>query len=195
MQLDSSLLAASFSPSGLGMDKKCPYLGCLWGAWMVSVGCLDGLGVIWDTSMGDKIVILNEKVQSLSYNSHTTFSPSAHFLAKIGQKWRIFRPLLRGVKRHFWSKSTYSPGFIHKTAPKNAWERSTLNQSPPYTKRRSHKAVKYLNNLEISTFVHFHQNVKLYLRSILNSAKRPTGYISFLPSIFITFSRERLKKT
>ena len=114
------------------MDKKCPYLGCLWGAWMVSVGCLDGLGVIWDTSMGDKIVILNEKVQSLSYNSHTTFSPSAHFLAKIGQKWRIFRPLLRGVKRHFWSKSTYSPGFIHKTAPKNAWERSTLNQSPPY---------------------------------------------------------------
>ena len=86
MQLDSSLLAASFSPSGLGMDKKCPYLGCLWGAWMVSVGCLDGLGVIWDTSMGDKIVILNEKVQSLSYNSHTTFSHSAHFLAKIGQK-------------------------------------------------------------------------------------------------------------
>ena len=86
MQLDSSLLAASFSPSGLGMDKKCPYLGCLWGAWKVSVGCLDGLGVIWDTSMGDKIVILNEKVQSLSYNSHTTFSPSAHFLAKIGQK-------------------------------------------------------------------------------------------------------------
>ena len=91
---------------------------CVWGAWMVSVGCLDGLGVIWDTSMGDKIVILNEKVQSLSYNSHTTFSPSAHFLAKI--------------KRNFWSKSTYSPGFIHKTAPKNAWERSTLNQSPPY---------------------------------------------------------------
>ena len=86
IQLDSSLLAAFFSHSGLGMDKKCPYLGCLWGAWMVSVGCLDGLGVIWDTSMGDKIVILNEKVQSLSYNSHTTFSPSAHFLAKIGQK-------------------------------------------------------------------------------------------------------------
>ena len=84
--LDSFLLAASFSPSGIGMDKKCPYLGCLWGAWMVSVGCLDGLRVIWDTSMGDKIVILNEKVQSLSYNSHTTFSPSAHFLAKIGQK-------------------------------------------------------------------------------------------------------------
>ena len=130
--LDSFLLAASFSPSGLGMDKKCPYLGCLWGVCKVSVWCLDGLGVIWDTSMGDKIVILNEKVQSLSYNSHTTFSPSAHFLAKIGQKWRIFRPLLRGVKRHFWSKSTYSPGFIHKTAPKNAWERSTLNQSPPY---------------------------------------------------------------
>ena len=86
IQLDSGLLAASFSHSGLGMDKKCPYLGCLWGAWMVSVGCLDGMGVIWDTSMGDKIVILNEKVQSLSYNSHTTFSPSAHFLAKIGQK-------------------------------------------------------------------------------------------------------------
>ena len=86
MQLDSSLLAASFSPSRLGMDKKCPYLGCLWGAWMVSVGCLDGLGVIRDTAMGDKIVILNEKVQSLSYNSHTTFSPSAHFLGKIGQK-------------------------------------------------------------------------------------------------------------
>ena len=131
IQLDSSLLAAFFSHSGLGMDKKCPYLGCLWGVCKVSVWCLDGLEVIWDTSMGDKIVILNEKVQSLSYNSHTTFSPSAHFLAKIGQKWRIFRPLLRGVKRHFWSKSIYSPGFIHKTAPKNAWERSTLNQSPP----------------------------------------------------------------
>ena len=76
-------------------------VGCLWGVWKVSVGCLDGLGVIRNTSMGDKIVILNEKVQSLSYNSHTTFSPSAHSLAKIGQKWRIFRPLLRGVKRHF----------------------------------------------------------------------------------------------
>ena len=37
MQLDSSLLAASFSHSGLGMDKKCPYLGCLWGVCKVSV--------------------------------------------------------------------------------------------------------------------------------------------------------------
>ena len=37
IQLDSSLLAASFSHSGLGMDKKCPYLGCLWGVCKVSV--------------------------------------------------------------------------------------------------------------------------------------------------------------
>ena len=37
IQLDSSLLAAFFSHSGLGMDKKCPYLGCLWGVCKVSV--------------------------------------------------------------------------------------------------------------------------------------------------------------
>ena len=85
IQLDSSLLAASFSHSGLGMDKKCPYLGCLWGVCKVSVWCLDGLEVIWDTSMGDKIVLLSEKVQSLSYNSHTAFSPSAHFWQKSGK--------------------------------------------------------------------------------------------------------------
>ena len=39
MQLDSSLLAASFSPSGLGMDKKWGVCGvpgrCLWDVWMV----------------------------------------------------------------------------------------------------------------------------------------------------------------
>ena len=80
--LISCFLFSQWPPNG----QKVPLFGvCVGGAWMVSVGCLDGLGVIWDTSMGDKIVILNEKVQSLSYNSHTTFSPSAHFLAKIGQ--------------------------------------------------------------------------------------------------------------
>ena len=85
IQLDSSLLAAFFSHSGLGMDKKCPYLGCLWGVCKVSVWCLDGLEVIWDTSMGDKIVLLSEKVQSLSYISHTAFSPSAQFWQKSGK--------------------------------------------------------------------------------------------------------------
>ena len=35
--------------------------------------------------MGDKIVLLSEKVQSLSYNSHTAFSPSAQFWHKSGK--------------------------------------------------------------------------------------------------------------
>ena len=82
-------------------QKKCPNWGCLWGVWKVSVGCLDGLRVIWDTSIGNKIIILSEKFQSLSFNSQTAFSSSAHFWQKSSKKGHIFRPLLRGVKRHF----------------------------------------------------------------------------------------------
>ena len=42
-----SLLAASFSPSGLEMDKKCPNWWCLWGVWKVSGSCLEG---VWKVS-------------------------------------------------------------------------------------------------------------------------------------------------
>ena len=112
IQLDSSLLAAFFSPSGLGMDKKCPYLGCLWGVWKVSVGCLDGLGVIWDISMGDEIVILSEKVQSLSYNSHTAFSPSGRFLQKSGKN-DIFSDPCYGGSKFIFDENRHIPQVLY----------------------------------------------------------------------------------
>ena len=47
-----SLLAASFSPSGLEMDKKCPNWWCLWGVWKVSGRCLEGVWMALDIILG-----------------------------------------------------------------------------------------------------------------------------------------------
>ena len=43
-QLDSSLLANSFSPSCLGLVKMCYIFGCLEGVWEMSGGCLSDSG-------------------------------------------------------------------------------------------------------------------------------------------------------
>ena len=48
-----SLLAASFSPSGLEMDKKCPNWWCLWGVWKVSGRCLEGVGKVSGRCLDD----------------------------------------------------------------------------------------------------------------------------------------------
>ena len=76
----------------------------IWGFRKVSVGCLDGLGVIWDIAMGDEIVILSEQVQSLSYNSHTAFSPSARFWQESGKN-DIFSDPCYGGSKFFFDKN------------------------------------------------------------------------------------------
>ena len=60
IQLDWFLLAASFSPSCLGMVKMCHILGCLSGVYKVSGGCLVvvlvTLSTLWGAMMSTGLI-------------------------------------------------------------------------------------------------------------------------------------------